>query len=79
MRGYALYFARLLFALHIAMASASAASSGLGSSLIERRTLTIFWTCVLSVKFLGEKMNWIKWSGILIILIGVSFIGFGSG
>ncbi len=36
------------------------------------------WTCLFSVKFLKEKMNWWKWLGILLIVIGVSFIGMGS-
>lgn len=36
------------------------------------------WICLLSVKVLGEKMNVWRWLGILAILIGVSFIGFGS-
>jgi uncharacterized membrane protein len=35
------------------------------------------WTCLLSVKFLGEKMNGIKWAGIGLILVGVSLIGLG--
>jgi len=40
--------------------------------------LTYIWVSLLSVKFLGEKMNSIKWFGILFIIIGVSFIGIGS-
>ena len=40
--------------------------------------LTYIWVSFLSVKFLGEKMNKIKWLGILLIIIGVSFIGLGS-
>lgn len=40
--------------------------------------LNYVWVSLLSVKFLGEKMNRIKWLGILLILIGVSFIGIGS-
>ena len=31
-----------------------------------------------SIKFLNEKMNKMKWIGILFILIGVTFIGIGS-
>lgn len=34
------------------------------------------WVSLLSIKMLGEKMNAYKWLGILIIILGVSFIGF---
>jgi len=40
--------------------------------------LTYIWVSLLSVKFLGEKMNRIKWAGIALIIVGVSFIGIGS-
>ena len=40
--------------------------------------LNYVWTSFLSTKYLGEKMNKIKWMGIALIIIGVSFIGFGS-
>ena len=36
------------------------------------------WVVLLSVVFLKEKMNLWKWLGILLILVGVSFIGFGK-
>ena len=39
---------------------------------------TYIWTTLLSLKYLKEKMNFRKWSGITLILIGVAFIGFGS-
>ncbi len=35
------------------------------------------WTCLLSACYLKEKINALKWSGILLIMIGVTFIGFG--
>ena len=41
-------------------------------------SLSYVWVSFLSVKFLGEKMNSVKWIGIAFIIIGVSFIGFGS-
>jgi drug/metabolite transporter (DMT)-like permease len=41
-------------------------------------SLTYIWVCILSMKFLGEKMNAIKWGGIGLIILGVSFIGLGS-
>ncbi|KHO45485.1 MAG: hypothetical protein QS98_C0010G0011 [archaeon GW2011_AR3] len=36
------------------------------------------WVSLISVKFLGEKMNLYKWLGILVIIAGVAFIGYGS-
>lgn len=41
-------------------------------------SLVYIWVSLLSVKFLGEKMNALKWIGISLIIIGVSFIGIGS-
>jgi len=41
-------------------------------------SLSYIWVSLLSVKFLGEKMNLIKWMGISLIIVGVSFIGIGS-
>jgi len=41
-------------------------------------SLSYIWVSLLSVKFLGEKMNKYKWIGIALIIIGVSFIGVGS-
>ena len=41
--------------------------------------LTYVWVSLLSMKFLGEKMNLVKWIGITLIIVGVSFIGIGSG
>ena len=41
-------------------------------------SVTYIWVCILSMKFLGEKMNLLKWGGIAMIILGVSFIGIGS-
>ena len=41
-------------------------------------SLSYIWVSLLSIKFLGEKMNKYKWIGIALIIIGVSFIGIGS-
>ena len=41
-------------------------------------SIMYIWVSLLSVKMLGEKMNKIKWIGILLIIIGVSLIGMGS-
>src|SRR3989338_1481260 len=40
--------------------------------------LAYVWVSLLSVRFLGEKMNRLKWMGIALIIIGVTFIGIGS-
>jgi len=40
--------------------------------------LTYIWVSLLSVKVLGEKMNYKKWIGVTIIIIGVSLLGIGS-
>jgi drug/metabolite transporter (DMT)-like permease len=37
------------------------------------------WVCLLSMKFLGETMNRLKWAGIGCIVLGVILIGLGSG
>ncbi len=39
---------------------------------------TYVWISIFSIKFLGEKMNYWKWLGIVSILAGVSLIGLGS-
>ena len=41
-------------------------------------SLGYVWTCVLSIKFLGEHMNTTKWIGVGAILVGVALIGIGS-
>ncbi|MBT4540500.1 EamA family transporter [Candidatus Woesearchaeota archaeon] len=41
-------------------------------------SLSYIWTALLSVKYLKEDMNKWKWISIIIIIIGVSFIGLGS-
>ncbi|MBI4453023.1 EamA family transporter [Candidatus Woesearchaeota archaeon] len=41
-------------------------------------SLSYVWACLLSIKFLNENMNFYKWISILLIIIGVSFVGFGS-
>lgn len=42
-------------------------------------SVTYIWVSLLSMKFLGEKMNKYKWLGISLIILGVTFIGIGSG
>jgi uncharacterized membrane protein len=41
-------------------------------------SLSYIWVSLLSVKMVGEKMNKFKWYGVLLIIIGVIFIGLGS-
>ena len=41
-------------------------------------SLSYVWACLLSVKYLNERIDKWKWFGIMLIIIGVSFIGFGS-
>jgi len=41
-------------------------------------SLSYPWVCLLSVKVLGEKMNKQKWTGILLIILGVAMIGLGN-
>ncbi|MBI4140764.1 EamA family transporter [Candidatus Woesearchaeota archaeon] len=36
------------------------------------------WVSLLSVRFLNEKMNKLKWLGISLIIVGVSLIGLAS-
>ena len=36
------------------------------------------WVSILSIYFLGETMNLYKWLGIISIISGIVFIGYGS-
>ena len=36
------------------------------------------WVSLLSIIFLNEKMNLLNWLGIISIILGIVFIGFGS-
>ena len=40
--------------------------------------LVYVWVSLLSMRFLGEKMNAVKWIGIILILTGVALIGIGG-
>lgn len=37
-------------------------------------SLTYVWVCLLSIKYLNEKMNKLKWLGIILIVAGVSLM-----
>ena len=41
-------------------------------------SVSYVWVSLLSIKFLREKMNKYKWTGIAFIILGVSLIGLGS-
>lgn len=41
-------------------------------------SFTYIWAILFSIYFLNEKMNKFKWLGIILIIIGVTFLGFGS-
>jgi len=36
------------------------------------------WVSILSIYFLSEVMTPLKWTGVIIIFLGVSFVGIGS-
>lgn len=48
------------------------------SVLYPLASLSYVWIALLSIRFLGEKMNVWKWSGIAFILLGVFLIGSGA-
>ena len=37
-------------------------------------TFTYVWSSLLAVKFLGERMNIYKWTGILLLMVGAVFV-----
>ncbi len=40
--------------------------------------LSYVWVSIMSMVFLGETMNFFKWSGVAVIILGMFFIGKGS-
>jgi len=42
-------------------------------------SLAYIWVCLLSMRFLGERMNRLKWIGVAFIVAGVALIGVGGG
>jgi len=73
---------RLLFGIMLYVLSSVffliALKNGELSVLYPITSLSYVWISLLSIKLLGEKMNFFKWLGISAILLGVSLIGFGS-
>jgi len=49
-----------------------------GSVLYPFTSVGYIWVCFLSMKFLDEKMNKLKWIGIITIIIGITLVGVGS-
>ncbi|MCK4521085.1 MAG: EamA family transporter [Nanoarchaeota archaeon] len=41
-------------------------------------TLSYVWVSLLSVYFFNEIMTFYKWLGVIVIIIGIIFIGFGG-
>ena len=41
-------------------------------------SLSFVWVNLLSMRFLAEPLTALKWTGIIFIIAGVSFIGFGN-
>lgn len=41
-------------------------------------SLTYIWVSLLSVKFLGERMNNYKWLGVACIILGVSLLAYSA-
>jgi len=48
------------------------------SVLYPLTSLTYIWVALVSVKFLGERMNKYKWIGIVLIILGISLITYFS-
>ena len=71
------YFGILLYGLS-ALIFVYALKFGDLSTLYPVVGLSYIWVSLLSIKYLGEKMNNYKWFGIFLIILGVIFIGIGS-
>ncbi|HII17614.1 TPA: hypothetical protein HA361_06910 [Candidatus Woesearchaeota archaeon] len=69
--GFALYFFGALLLI-------VALKYGELSVLYPIIAMTFIWVSLLSVSILGESMNAMKWIGVMVIVIGVSFIGVGG-
>lgn len=40
--------------------------------------LGYIWVCFYSKYILHERITWLKWAGISVIVLGVAFVGFGA-
>ncbi len=77
MKNYALFGGVSLYAISTLL-FIPALNGGELSVLYPFVALVYIWVSILSVKFLGEKMNLMKCAGVAFIIIGVSLIGIGS-
>ncbi len=69
--GFGLYgFSLVLYML--------ALSHGELSVIYPLASLQYVFTVLISMRFLGEKMNRYKWAGICLIILGVTFLGIGK-
>jgi uncharacterized membrane protein len=48
------------------------------SIMFSLNSLTYVWVALLSMKILKEKMNWHKWAGTMLIILGIILITFFS-
>ncbi|MBR9699625.1 EamA family transporter [Candidatus Woesearchaeota archaeon] len=74
---YHLYIGILFYALGTIL-FIPALKGGDLSVLYPLVALVYVWVSLLSMRFLNEKMNRLKWFGIVLIIVGVSFIGLGA-
>lgn len=48
------------------------------STLYPILALSYIWVNIMAVPLLGEAMNFTKWTGSAMIIVGVSFLGYGA-
>ena len=77
MTNYPLYGAASLYIIAIFI-FVFALKGGELTVLYPLSSLGYIWASLSSVKFLGERMSAFKWTGIFLIIIGVTLIGIGS-
>jgi len=77
-RNYKLFYGFILYGISSIFYMISLKGGEL-SVLYPLCSTSYMWIAILSIKFLGEKMNLYKWLGILVIIFGISLIGLGSG
>jgi uncharacterized membrane protein len=78
MGNYSLFGAVILYVLGISI-FVFALKGGDLSVLYPISSLGYIWACFGSVRFLREKMNEIKWIGVVLIVVGVTLVGISGG
>jgi len=48
------------------------------SALYPFAALNYLWVALVSIKFLGEKMNKYKWTGVILIILGIALTYFAA-